>query len=166
MQRRVTAVTGPVVALAFVAAAWGQNGASALVGDDETYAPGQIIIRFVEQPAPDALAAVKAVLGQEVEWYAPRHAPHAKDKPRQPHPLSYHRVAMIAPESDVVALAAQISALSLDADRLLQLYATLAYHRTGSYVGAAEKLGLDRRTVKAKIDSAYLATLRQQGGAR
>ncbi len=61
-------------------------------------------------------------------------------------------------------LAARIEDLAFDADELLSLYATLAYHRTGSYVGAAEKLGLDRRTVRARIDADYLATLREESG--
>ena len=39
-------------------------------------------------------------------------------------------------------------------------YCTLAFARTGSYVKAAESLGLDRRTVKRRIDSELLAELR------
>ncbi len=58
------------------------------------------------------------------------------------------------------SLASEISELSLDAETLLRRYATLAYHRTGSYVGAADKIGLDRRTIKAKVDPEYLAALR------
>ena len=61
-------------------------------------------------------------------------------------------------------LAERIEDLAFDADELLSLYATLAYHRTGSYVAAAEKLGLDRRTVRARIDADYLATLRDGSG--
>ena len=56
-------------------------------------------------------------------------------------------------------LAAAIENLEIDADTLLSRYVTLAYHRLGSYVAAAEKLGLDRRTVKAKVDQEMLEEL-------
>ena len=53
-----------------------------------------------------------------------------------------------------------VGVMHLDADGLLSRYTTLVYHRTGSYLSAARKLGLDRRTVKAKVDPEYLASLR------
>ena len=65
------------------------------------------------------------------------------------------------PASDAADLAAELQELDLDAEGLLRRYATLVYHRTGSYLRAAQKLGLDRRTVKAKIDPDYLAQLRE-----
>ncbi len=40
----------------------------------------------------------------------------------------------------------------LTADDLLGRYCTLVYARTGSYAETARRLGLDRRTVKARID--------------
>ncbi len=57
-------------------------------------------------------------------------------------------------------LASEIAGLELDAESLLRRYATLAYFRSGSYLGAARRLGLDRRTVKARVDPDYLARLR------
>ncbi len=45
----------------------------------------------------------------------------------------------------------------LGADELLTRYCTLVYAETGSYVEAARRLGLDRRTVKSRIDPAFLA---------
>jgi transcriptional regulator with AAA-type ATPase domain len=47
----------------------------------------------------------------------------------------------------------------LSADELLSRYVTLIYSRTGSYEETARQLRLDRRTVKAKIDTALLARL-------
>ena len=67
-----------------------------------------------------------------------------------------------APGAD---LAADIAAMSLDAETLLRRYTTLVYLRTGSYLAAARRLGLDRRTVKARIDPDYLARLRTDPGA-
>ena len=48
----------------------------------------------------------------------------------------------------------------LTADELLQRYVTIVYSRTGSYEETARRLGLDRRTVKAKVDAVLLARLR------
>ncbi len=56
--------------------------------------------------------------------------------------------------------ASEVAEMKLDAESLLSRYATLVYFRTGSYLGAAKTLGLDRRTVKAKIDPEYLTRLR------
>ena len=63
-------------------------------------------------------------------------------------------------------LASEIAGLKLDAEALLRRYTTLAYFRTGSYVGAARRLGVDRRTVKARIDPEYLERLRAAPEAR
>ncbi len=74
---------------------------------------------------------------------------------------SYAAAASPAPGASAMTaeLAREIAALELDAEGLLRRYATLVYCRTGSYVAAAQRLGLDRRTVKAKIDPEYLARL-------
>lgn len=45
---------------------------------------------------------------------------------------------------------------SLEAGELLSAYTTWVYARTGSYEGAARRLGLDRRTVKARVDPVLL----------
>jgi transcriptional regulator with AAA-type ATPase domain len=54
----------------------------------------------------------------------------------------------------------------LTADQLLSRYCTLVYHRTGSYEETARRLGIDRRTVKAKIDPTLLTHLESQGERR
>ena len=53
----------------------------------------------------------------------------------------------------------ELRACTLSADELLRRYCTLVYHRAGSYEGAARLLGLDRRTVRAKVDAELLARL-------
>ncbi len=50
----------------------------------------------------------------------------------------------------------------LSADELLTRYVTIVYSRTGSYEETARRLGLDRRTVKAKVDRNLLAQIRAQ----
>jgi transcriptional regulator with GAF, ATPase, and Fis domain len=61
-------------------------------------------------------------------------------------------------------LAAAIQAGTLTAEELLRRYSTLVFARTGSYEGAARQLGLDRRTIKAKVDPGMLETMRAGGG--
>jgi DNA-binding NtrC family response regulator len=50
----------------------------------------------------------------------------------------------------------------LPAERQLDVYVTLSYFRTGNYAATGRSLGLDRRTVKARIDTALLERLRSE----
>lgn len=49
---------------------------------------------------------------------------------------------------------------SLDVERLLDVYCTLAFAHTGSFSEAGRRLGVDRRTVKARLDKALLERIR------
>jgi transcriptional regulator with AAA-type ATPase domain len=55
------------------------------------------------------------------------------------------------PAAPLDALLDDVRAGRLSADELIDRYATIVYAQTGSYVAAAERLGLDRRTVKRRI---------------
>jgi len=65
-----------------------------------------------------------------------------------------------AASSAAEELAASIQSGSLDAEELLRRYCTQVYAACGSYEEAGRRLGLDRRTVKARIDPEWLARLR------
>lgn len=53
-----------------------------------------------------------------------------------------------------------ITSGTLTAEELLSQYCTLVYSQTRSYEETAHRLGLDRRTVRKKVDSQLLAQLR------
>jgi hypothetical protein len=57
-------------------------------------------------------------------------------------------------------LGSQLERGELSADELLRRYCTIVYSQTGSYEEAARRLGLDRRTVKAKVDLELLERMR------
>lgn len=65
-----------------------------------------------------------------------------------------------APRERDEDLSAQLAEGRLSADELLRRYCTEVYAEVGSYEETARRLGLDRRTVKAKIDPQRLAALR------
>jgi transcriptional regulator with AAA-type ATPase domain len=48
---------------------------------------------------------------------------------------------------------ARVAKIEMSADELLTWYCKLAYARTGSYVGAAERLGMDRRTLRRRVQT-------------
>ncbi len=56
-------------------------------------------------------------------------------------------------DSESLELAKDIHSISLTADELLQRYCRIAYRQTKSFEKAAKLLQLDRRTVRAKVDT-------------
>jgi transcriptional regulator with GAF, ATPase, and Fis domain len=62
-----------------------------------------------------------------------------------------------APDGAAAELLAGVSAGSLTADDLLRRYITLVYRQTGSFDATARRLGIDWRTVKAKVDPRLFA---------
>src|SRR5262249_39751524 len=63
----------------------------------------------------------------------------------------YHPLAE-SPASPLDRFTARVRNLDLSADELLNGYCRLVYAQTGSYVAAARQLGLDRRTVRQRVD--------------
>ena len=52
----------------------------------------------------------------------------------------------------------------LKSDEVISYYAALVYRKTGSYEETGRRLGLDRRTVKTRVE-AFLANATEQGAS-
>src|SRR5262245_19419719 len=63
-------------------------------------------------------------------------------------------------------IADEVLAGALSADELLRRYCTLVYAQTRSYQETGRRLGLDRRTVKDKMDPELLRQLDEDGAGR
>src|SRR5258705_4163486 len=70
-----------------------------------------------------------------------------------------YRPAQLPGKSPHLSLAQAINAGTLTADQLLSRYCTLVHSQTKNYEETARRLGLDRRTVKSKVDPALLDEL-------
>ena len=71
--------------------------------------PGEIIVKFADQPSLQLTQDVERQMGTEVQWRKLRHAPHAKGMPNQPHPLSYFRIATVDDGIDVSEMCKQVA---------------------------------------------------------
>lgn len=67
------------------------------------------------------------------------------------------------PEGKYRGLCEALAEAGLSVDELISLYCTVKYAQAPSYQAVAEQLGIDRRTVKARIDENGLERLRQGG---
>ena len=71
-----------------------------------------------------------------------------------------YRIPEIVENDPRQNLSESVATGELTAEELLRRYCTLVYSQTGNYQDAARRLELDRRTVKSRIDTELLATLR------
>jgi transcriptional regulator of acetoin/glycerol metabolism len=74
---------------------------------------------------------------------------------------NYRPPRTVSTGDPVEQFAAHARAGQLSADQLLVQYVTIVYSRVGSYEETARRLGLDRRTVRSKVDEALLEKLRR-----
>jgi transcriptional regulator with AAA-type ATPase domain len=72
-----------------------------------------------------------------------------------------YRPSRAAAEDPLEQFAAEARRGELTADELLTRYCTIVYAKAGSYEETARRLGLDRRTVKAKVDRELLGRLQR-----
>jgi hypothetical protein len=124
--------------------------------------------RRVAGPEADALAAevlewIGANLGDSYAW--PGNYRELEQCVKNVLIRRNYRPAHSSPSDPLEDLLQRTRDGALTAEELLCRYTTLVYSRTGSYEETARRLGLDRRTVKAKVDGAMLARLRGQGAA-
>lgn len=73
-----------------------------------------------------------------------------------------YRPSHALPADPLKQFIARFERADLTAEEVLCTYCTVAYAQSGNYVATAERLGLDRRTVKAKIDRELLARIKGQ----
>jgi ActR/RegA family two-component response regulator len=64
-----------------------------------------------------------------------------------------YRPPIALPAGDDEQLAGELRGGKITADELLRRYCTLVYAQTRNYEETARRLGLDRRTVKAKVEA-------------
>ena len=130
--------------------------AHAIVGPEEGAAVAAETVRWIERrlPADYPWPGNVRELGQCVRNVLLR---------REYHP-DWEVAAGGRAAEPAAALAGEVEAGGLTLQQLARRYTTLVYARSGSYLEAARRLGLDRRTVRAYVDEDLLAELR--GGVR
>jgi DNA-binding NtrC family response regulator len=133
-------------------------------------APGELgtLLRFIAQRvageaeaeavAEEAEGWITAHLGPDYPW--PGNVRELEQCVRNVMIRGEYRPPDAAPARPADGLVEALLSGGLTAEALLRRYCTLVYARTGSYQETARRLGLDRRTVKERIDPALLAELR------
>ncbi len=128
--------------------------------------PGLISVlarRIVGEPDAEALtrevvAFAARELGSDYPW--PGNVRELEQCVRNVLIRGHYRPPEIPRPSDGDDLVLALRSGSLSAEELLRRYCTQVYAKTGSYEAAARRLGLDRRTVKSRIDPELLENLR------
>jgi predicted regulator of amino acid metabolism with ACT domain len=72
---------------------------------------------------------------------------------------NYHPAAAASREDPRQRVADSVLAGTFTADELLSHYCTLVYAKSRNYSQVAEQLGVDRRTVKARVKKELLAEM-------
>jgi DNA-binding NtrC family response regulator len=109
--------------------------------------------------ADQATAWIETHIGREYRW--PGNVRELEQCVRNVLIRSEYRPQVSAPATGLEALADAVRAGTLTADELLSRYCSLVFSQTGSYQETARRLGLDRRTVKSKVDPALVDQLRR-----
>jgi transcriptional regulator with PAS, ATPase and Fis domain len=108
--------------------------------------------------APEVLQWIEENLGPGYEW--PGNYRELEQCVKNVLIRRNYRPARAASENPLDNFISDVRAGRLTVADLLSGYVTHAFHRTGSYEETARQLGLDRRTVKAKVDLELLQRIR------
>jgi transcriptional regulator with AAA-type ATPase domain len=123
--------------------------AKRMVGEDEAVALAREAERYIEER-----------LGREYPW--PGNVRELEQCVRNVLIRKTYRPARRkVPSLGDGGLGEAIERGELTADELLKRYVTQVYAKTGSYLETARRLGIDRRTVKEKVDAELLAELKR-----
>ena len=112
--------------------------------------------RIVGEPEADALAEeveswIRTHLGRDYPW--PGNVRELEQCMRNVMIRGEYRPQELRPSAGArTTLGRDTMAGALTADQLLGRYCTLVHAQTGSYLETARRLGVDRRTVKSKVD--------------
>ena len=110
-----------------------------------------------EQLAAEVLRAIEVSPGRDYTW--PGNFRELEQCVRSVMLRGEYRSAGVSAGDARERIASAVVNGTFGADDLLRNYCTLLYAKTRNYSQVAEQLGLDRRTVRAKIDPALLSEL-------
>ena len=125
-----------------------------------SFIAGQLAGEEAAALTDDVVRWIEAELGREYAW--PGNYRELEQCVRNVLVRGQYRPAASAPHPGA-DVAAGLQGCELSADELLRRYCTHVYYRVGSFEGAARRLGLDRRTVRSKVDAELLASLKAGG---
>jgi transcriptional regulator with AAA-type ATPase domain len=128
-----------------------------LFGDDEGDAIAREVHAFIESNLPRDYAWPGNV--RELEQCVRNVVIRGGYTPASP----AVRASTLPTHGPTAELLGEVARGGIDADALLSRYATLVYHQAGSYEETARRIGIDRRTVRARIDAEFLARLKREG---
>jgi transcriptional regulator with AAA-type ATPase domain len=132
----------------------------AVLGELVRYMARRVAGAEADELGREVLEWIEGNLGKEYDW--PGNYRELEQCVKNVLIRRNYRPSRLTAEDPVESLAAEVRAGRISADELLRQYVTIVYSRTGSYEETARRLGLDRRTVKAKVDTEMLKKIRGQ----